>query len=211
LDYYFEVEVTSEDFDGSNYFTDIQYINNSDGMKIQAFINCQTAAFWFDNTPYEFKYKFVERYNTNAELIVISPIESKYLINEFYRLIPLTVSLNLFIETYDCTIRKIIDSKETDYITKMRINLRGMHIIITSLYFITWSYILFVSFYSYQPIDTISFLFDMVDNTEPFSGLDLSQTSAFNIPQRRIHKDSPTLYHENGQPRYDNNGNEIEY
>jgi len=35
--------------------------------------------------------------------------------------------------------------------------------------------------------------------------------SAFNVPQRRVHKDSPTLYHENGQPIYDDNGNEIEY
>jgi hypothetical protein len=36
-------------------------------------------------------------------------------------------------------------------------------------------------------------------------------SSTFNIPQRRLHKDSSTLYHENGQPIYDNNGNEIEY
>src|ERR1700677_2768696 len=32
--------------------------------------------------------------------------------------------------------------------------------------------------------------------------------SAFNIPQKRIHKDSSSLYHENGQPIYDTNGNE---
>lgn len=172
LDYYFEVEVTSEDFDGSNYFTDIEYLNDRDEMKIQAFINYQTAAFWFDNTPYKFKYKFVERYNTNAEFIEISAKENKYLINEFYRLIPLIVSINLFIETYDCIINKFIDNKETDYITKMRINLKRVYIIITSLYLITWLYILIVNIHT-LPIDTFTFLFEMQDKMEPFSGHEL--------------------------------------
>jgi hypothetical protein len=174
LDYYFEVEITSEDFEGSNYFTDIKYLDNE--MKIQAFIINQTAAFWFDNTPYEFKYKFIERYNTDGDLIEIPEKESKYLINEFYRLMPLTVSLNLFIETYDCTKHKIIDNKKTDYITKNRINLRRMHIIITSLYLSTWLYILFVNAHSLS-IETFSPIFDIIDNQDPFSGLDITTST----------------------------------
>ena len=42
---------------------------------------------------------------------------------------------------------------------------------------------------------------DMLNNTNAHT----------NAPHKRVHKDSPELYHENGQPIFDKHGKEIEY
>jgi hypothetical protein len=204
LDYYYIVEITSKDYEDSHYFIDIEdirwdqisinyfkdikyyewseYIDDSyekteNYLKIQRFIDIQTTALWLNYTPYAYKclpnWNIVEKYysytyrqsNRMWDLRKIPKKDLVILEKEFNILLPITIQLQLFLETYES-------------ISKKHPFIKYMLIIITSLYFFTWLYILFVSFYSYLPhIDTISLILDIQDTYEPFSGLELDNTN----------------------------------
>lgn len=196
LDYYYIIEITSRDSQDSNYcldledirwdqisinyFRDIKYYECNDYcdefedkteyyLKIQRFLDMQTTALWLNYTPYNYKciptWNVVEKYYNYQyrqskrmwDLKAIPQEDLSMLEKDFYELLPTTVYLQLFIETY-------VSISNKHKLIKI------IQIIITSLYLITWLYILYVTLLS-LPESTYYILLNIQDTLEPFSGI----------------------------------------
>lgn len=165
LNYYHEVQVTSGDFTG-DFFEDDEYLLYGP-ISIERFISCQTIAINSKHKLFTYECVFKQRYNTDAEEIILSPSERKVMEKEFFRLILLIIRFQLFLRTYDFKTQPPIGN----YISPIRrkiIYLKRIVILITSVYTVCWGYILILTILNIQDI---SFLQTICNDIEPFSGL----------------------------------------
>jgi len=129
------------------------------------FIDIQTDAIVYDSKEYSYNPYLLRQYVHNIYILhnlphtkQLTSKELDLLDVDFYRIMKIVIPISVHLEEYRV---------QVEYSTYKK-----RKIIIFTLYLICWSYILIVSIHTLS-IDTFSFLWDIKDNTDPFSGHDL--------------------------------------
>jgi len=134
-------------------------------LTVRRFIDIQTDAIVYDSREYtcypfgwhnKYRNDFCKLHNLSATQFTSKEIALMRV--DFYRIMKLVIPISVHLEEY----RVHVEYSKNKYVK----------IIIFSLYLICWSYILFLSVNSLS-IDTFTFLFEIIDKEDPFSGDDL--------------------------------------
>ncbi len=172
LDKYYQVEITSKDYVGSNYYADIEditwdydreadiYGDTEHWLNISNFVHYQKCALWFDYTPYEYKcvfktnilykqpYLLYKKYPLIIWPIDFEDDDRKNIEKDFYDLLPKLVSLTSFIESYDDMFDKFNWRQELTSLYKfgtLGLIVKLITILLPCMYIISWSYILYLT------------------------------------------------------------------
>ena len=164
------IEIISEDDDpNTDYYlppstisyddySEIEYDLRYKYLNIQHFIDLQSSAIKFQDTPYRYKCLHI---NKRKDIINVYSTENVIDENvEYYLLVILDIQIIL--DSYK-------DVQQTSFIYKLNIGFLSLHLI-------CWSYILFISLtYFHLTLLDIIFLQNFQENFEPFSETILSK------------------------------------
>lgn len=164
------IEITSKDNDPNTDFyiepSMISYDNNLESqydysynyLTIQHFIDLQCTAFMFDHTPYN--YKCLHKTQRQDIIFLESNLQNIVILTEDYieYLLQILINIQFVFETIK-------------FLEKRKI-IKRLKITIYLIYFISWLYILIISFGTFHltPLESM-FLKKFQDTYEPFSNL----------------------------------------